>query len=167
MEYKYITGESLPLPNKTVWEEGMLLQDIYPDSSFVSGSKNPQSMRMKPIVKNNFVYANYIFEDRFAGGPGLVHGGILSAALDDLMGYATVLHNRMCVTANLEVNFITPVPVEKEYELFAWVKDIDGKKISTESAIRTEEKIHVESRALFIDLGENAFKHFAPEKNYP
>ncbi len=73
----------------------------------------------------------------------------------------------MCVTANLEVNFITPVPVEKEYELFAWVKDIDGKKISTESVIRTKEKIHVESRALFIDLGENAFKHFAPEKNYP
>ncbi|MDB3981463.1 PaaI family thioesterase, partial [Acidimicrobiia bacterium] len=162
-----ISGISLPLPSKTVWEEGMLLQDIYPDSSFVSGSKNPQSMRMKPIVKNNFVYANYIFEDRFAGGPGLVHGGILSAALDDLMGYATVLHNRMCVTANLEVNFITPVPVEQEYELFAWVKDIDGKKISTESVIRTEENIHVESRALFIDLGENAFKHFAPEKNYP
>ena len=59
MEYKYITGESLPLPSKTVWEEGMLLQDIYPDSSFVSGSKNPQSMRMKPIVKNNFVYVDF------------------------------------------------------------------------------------------------------------
>jgi len=47
------------------------------------------------------------------------------------------------------------------------VKDIDGKKISTESVIRTKDNIHVESRALFIDLGENAFKHFAPEKNYP
>ena len=72
----------------------------------------------------------------------------------------------MCVTANLEVNYIIPVPVEQEYELFAWVKDIDGKKISTESVIRTEENIHVESKGLFIDLGENAFKHFAPEKNY-
>jgi hypothetical protein len=51
-------------------------------------------MRMKPIIKNNFVYAKYIFENRFAGGPGLVHGGILSAALDDLMGYSTVIHNR-------------------------------------------------------------------------
>ena len=47
------------------------------------------------------------------------------------------------------------------------MKDIDGKKISTESVIRTKDNIHVESRALFIDLGENAFKHFAPEKNYP
>ena len=167
MEYKYISGNALALPKKTGWEEGMLLQDLYPDSSFVSGSKNPQSMRMKPVIKKNFVYAKYIFEERFAGGPGLVHGGILSAALDDLMGYATVIHNRMCVTANLEVNYIIPVPVEREYELFAWVKDIDGKKISTEAVIRTEENIHVESNALFIDLGVIVFKHFAPEKNYP
>ncbi len=167
MKYRYITGDVLTLPEKTVWGDGMLLQDIYPDSSFVSGSKNPQSMRMKPFIKGNFVYAKYIFEDRFAGGPGLVHGGILSAALDDLMGYATVIHNRMCVTANLEVNYIIPVPVEQEYELFAWVKEIDGKKISTESVIRTNDNIHVESKGLFIDLGENAFKHFAPEKNYP
>ena len=167
MKYKYITGEALSLPEKTGWEDGMLLQDIYPDSSFVSGSKNPQSMRMKPIIKNNIVYAKYIFEDRFAGGPGLVHGGILSAALDDLMGYSTVIHNRMCVTANLEVNYLIPVPVEKEYELFAWVKGIEGKKITTESIIKKGDNVHVESKGLFIDLGENAFKHFAPEKNYP
>ena len=167
MKYKYITGEALSLPEKTGWEDGMLLQDIYPDSSFVSGSKNPQSMRMKPIIKNNIVYAKYIFEDRFAGGPGLVHGGILSAALDDLMGYSTVIHNRMCVTANLEVNYLIPVPVEEEYELFAWVKGIEGKKITTESIIKKGDSVRVESKGLFIDLGENAFKHFAPEKNYP
>lgn len=167
MNYKYITGETLSLPEKTGWEDGMLLQDIYPDSSFVSGSKNPQSMRMKPVIKNNIVYAKYIFEDRFAGGPGLVHGGILSAALDDLMGYATVIHNRMCVTANLEVNYLIPVPVEEEYELFAWVKGIEGKKITTESIIKKGDNVHVESKGLFIDLGENAFKDFAPEKNYP
>ena len=167
MKYKYITGEALSLPEKTGLEDWMLLQDIYPDSSFVSGSKNPQSMRMKPIIKNNIVYAKYIFEDRFVGGPGLVHGGILSAALDDLMGYSTVIHNRMCVTANLEVNYLIPVPVEEEYELFAWVKGIEGKKITTESIIKKGDNVHVESKGLFIDLGENAFKHFAPEKNYP
>ena len=121
----------------------------------------------KPVIKNNIVYAKYIFEERFAGGPGLVHGGILSAALDDLMGYATVIHNRMCVTANLEVNYLIPVPVEEEYELFAWVKGIEGKKITTESIIKKGDNVHVESKGLFIDLGENAFKHFAPEKNYP
>jgi acyl-CoA thioesterase FadM len=73
----------------------------------------------------------------------------------------------MCVTANLEVNYLIPVPVEEEYELFAWVKGIEGKKITTESIIKQGDNVHVESKGLFIDLGENAFKHFAPEKNYP
>ena len=51
-----------------------------------------------------------------------------------MMGYATVTHN-LCVTANLEVNFRSPCPVEEEFELSAWVKEIDGKKVYTESVI--------------------------------
>ena len=65
--------------------------------------------------------------------------------------------------ADLHVFHLT---TEKEMDLFT-AGNIDGKKITTESVIRTEENIHVESKGLFIDLGENAFKHFAPEKNYP
>ena len=54
MNYKYITGEALTLPSNTSWKDGMLLQDIYPDSSFVSGSKNSESMRMQPVIKKTF-----------------------------------------------------------------------------------------------------------------
>jgi len=31
------------------------------------------------------------------------------------MGYATVTHNLWCVTANLEVNYRSPCPVEEEF----------------------------------------------------
>ena len=48
----------------------------------------------------------------------MVHGGILSAALDDMMGYSTIIHNKFAVTANLEVNFLIPTPVLKEFEIF-------------------------------------------------
>ena len=113
MNYKYISGEVLPLPEDTRWSDGMKLQDIYPNSSFVSGTENPEGMRIHPVVKNNMVQINYTFEERFAGGPGLVHGGILAAAIDDLMGYATVIHNHMCVTANLSVNYISQYPLER------------------------------------------------------
>ena len=55
----------------------------------------------------------------------------------------------------------------KEFEIFAWVKYIDGKKIFTESLIKSDELIHVESSAMFIDLGLDAAEFFAPDKNYP
>ena len=127
MDYKFITGDNLEITSPG-WSEGTVLQDIYPDSSFVSGVENPQSMKMVPVIRDQKIYAKYIFEKRFEGGPGLVHGGILSTVLDEMMGYATVTHNLWCVTANLEVNYRSPCPVEEEFELSAWVKQIDGKK---------------------------------------
>ena len=164
---RYITGEILPLPEDTLWVEGTKLQDIYPNSSFVSGTENPEGMKIHPVVKNNMVQIKYTFEKRFEGGPGLVHGGILAAAIDDLMGYATVIHNHMCVTANLSVNYISPVPVEKEFELLAWVTKLDGKKVSAESIIKLDDKIHVESSALFIEIREDVEEIFKIDKNYP
>ena len=37
MNYKYITGQVLEIDPSSGWTDGTLLQDIYPDSSFVSG----------------------------------------------------------------------------------------------------------------------------------
>jgi len=118
-------------------------------------------------IKNRKVYAKYSFAKRFEGGPGLVHGGILSAALDDMMGYSTVIHNIFSVTANLSVNFLKPTPVEKDFELYAWVKEVDNKKVFTEAVIQLGEQIHVEAHGMFIDLGLDAAEFFAPDKNYP
>ena len=135
MNYKYITGQVLEIDPSSGWTDGTLLQDIYPDSSFVSGN-NTDSMQMKPEIKNRKVYAKYSFAKRFEGGPGLVHGGILSAALDDMMGYSTVIHNIFSVTANLSVNFLKPTRVETDFELYAWVKEVDNKKVYTEAVIQ-------------------------------
>ena len=49
MKYKYITGKVLEIDPKSGWTDGMLLEEIYPDSSFVSGN-NPESMMMKPLI---------------------------------------------------------------------------------------------------------------------
>ena len=167
MEYKYITGKVLEITGSG-WPDGTVLQEIYPDTSFVSGIENPKGMKMVPIIKDRKIYAKYIFEKSFEGGPGLVHGGILSTVLDDMMGYATFTQNLFCVTANLNVNFRAPSPVDKEFELYAWVKEVDGNKVYAESVIQSENAIHVEADGLFINIGQDgARQYFSPEKQYP
>ena len=167
MEYKYITGKVLEITGSG-WPDGTVLQEIYPDTSFVSGVENPKGMKMVPIIKDRKIYAKYIFEKSFEGGPGLVHGGILSTVLDDMMGYATFTQNLFCVTANLNVNFRAPSPVDKEFELYAWVKEVDGNKVYAESVIQSENAIHVEADGLFINIGQDgARQYFSPEKQYP
>ncbi len=167
MEYKYITGKVLEITGSG-WPDGTVLQEIYPDTSFVSGVENPKGMKMVPVIKDRKIYAKYIFEKSFEGGPGLVHGGILSTVLDDMMGYATFTQNLFCVTANLNVNFRVPSPVDKEFELYAWVKEVDGNKVYAESVIQSEDSIHVEADGLFINIGQDgARQYFSPEKQYP
>ena len=42
----------------------------------------------------------------------------------------------MVKLAKLEINYIFPVPVGEEFELFAWAHKIDGKKVSGQLAIK-------------------------------
>jgi acyl-coenzyme A thioesterase PaaI-like protein len=152
---------------ESIWKNGMELSYWYPDT-FVSGSQNKNGMKMKAFFQDSKVVTRYTFDKQFQGGPGVVHGGILSAAVDDLMGYAAIIHKRACVTAKLEVNYILPVQIEKEFIIEAWISGIDGKKIYAESIIFDEETIHTETNAMFIDLGERAsevFKQSQDTKN--
>ncbi len=166
MNYKYITGKVLEIPNPERWASLDQLLEWWPET-FVSGSKNEYGMKLSPKLEKSKITSNYTFEPRFQGGPGLVHGGILSAALDDLMGYACVIHDRSCVTAKLEINYITPVPVEVEFQLEAWVTKVDGKKLYLESSISSNENIHIEGSGLFIDLGNYPGQLYQQNKNYP
>jgi len=45
-----------------------------------------------------------------AGFPGVVHGGLVSAVLDDVMGRSTMLLRRWVVTGRLEVRYRGPAP---------------------------------------------------------
>ena len=155
MSYKYITGEFLEIPTTSRFSNGVSLQDVYSDTSFVSGRNSPESMKLEPIIRNHNVFAKYTFKEKFHGPPGIVHGGILASVLDDVMGYTPVTQNIMAFTAKLEINYIFPVPVGEEFELFAWAHKIDGKKVFAESIIKRENKVYVEGKGLFIDLGIN------------
>ena len=159
MKYKYISGNLVEVEKDSIWENGMELSYWYPDT-FVSGSQNENGMKMKAFFQDSKVITRYTFDKQFQGGPGLVHGGILSAAVDDLMGYASTIHKRACVTAKLEVNYIFPVQIEKEFIIEAWISKIDGKKIYAESIIYYGKTIHTETNAMFIDLGERASEIF-------
>lgn len=163
MEYKYISGNIVEVGEDSIWENDTELSYWYPDT-FVSGSHNENGMKMKAFFNNSKVVTKYTFDKQFQGGPGVVHGGILSAAVDDLMGYAAAIHQRACVTAKLEVNYISPVQIEKEFSIEAWISKIDGKKIYAESIIHDNGSIHTETNAMFIDLGERASEHFKQSK---
>lgn len=63
------------------------------------------------------------------GAPGLAHGGLLSAAVDETLGSLNWLLRGPAVTGRLETDFIRPVPVGSELHIAAEVVGVAGRKI--------------------------------------
>jgi acyl-coenzyme A thioesterase PaaI-like protein len=64
----------------------------------------------------------------FQGYPGIVHGGIIAAMLDEVSGRTIMTDqgNRWMVTASLSIRYRKPVPVEKPLKLVGLLKEDSG-----------------------------------------
>jgi len=66
-------------------------------------------------VEGNTVKADFVATEAHTGYRGIVHGGILSALLDETMGWAPcVRHGRFCLSAELQIRFLKPAPLGRK-----------------------------------------------------
>jgi acyl-coenzyme A thioesterase PaaI-like protein len=102
------------------------------------------------------------------GAPGLIHGGLLSAAIDEAMGSLAYLLMTPAVTGRLEVDFRRPIPVGSAVVIDARVIAQHGRKIYTSAVVAIEEEsatAHVGRGAgLFVQVPlEHFTRHGSPE----
>ena len=70
------------------------------------------------------------------GGPGVAHGGWTAAAFDEVLGHVSLLHGQMAVTATLTVDFLKPVPIERELQARGWIERREGSRIYIRGELR-------------------------------
>src|SRR5512138_720139 len=87
---------------------------------FVCGLENTFGLQMKFYEdESGKVISNITIPRRFQGYPGIVHGGIIAAMLDEVSG-RTITNSeatRWMVTASLSIRYRRPVPIEKPLRL--------------------------------------------------
>ncbi|MBW8089399.1 MULTISPECIES: PaaI family thioesterase [Streptomyces] len=94
------------------------------------------------------------------GAPGLAHGGVLAAALDETLGSLNWLQRTIAVTGRLETDFVRPVPVGAELHLEARVTAVHGRKIYCSATGRIgapDGVVAVRAQALFIEVRVDHF----------
>lgn len=87
------------------------------------------------------------------GHVGTIHGGILSLLIDDLLGYAfESLGITYAVTANLSIDFRSPVPAGSKVKLRAELTGWEGRKLYFNVHLVDPEtdRLHCEAVSLFI-----------------
>jgi acyl-coenzyme A thioesterase PaaI-like protein len=94
------------------------------------------------------------------GAPGLAHGGVLTAAADEVLGALNWLLMRPAVTARLETNFVRPVPVGSVVDLQAEITGVDDRKVYTAVVGRLGAggPIAMTASALFIQVAVGHFR---------
>jgi acyl-coenzyme A thioesterase PaaI-like protein len=113
---------------------------------------------LEPRRRGDEVVARFTFDTTHAGGPGLAHGGAVSAVFDDLLGHVLTLHGVTGVTRRLEVDYLAPVLLHEEHELVARLVERDGRKLWVEGeALGPDGNVRFRARGLFIQVGAEHF----------
>jgi uncharacterized protein (TIGR00369 family) len=108
---------------------------------FVCGRENPMGLgaRWTSHAETGEVRATVEIPEHFNGYPGTVHGGILSALLDEAAVRTALLDggfDDLMVTAKLEISFRRPTPTRTPLTVVARVTRRTGSRALAEAEIR-------------------------------
>lgn len=97
------------------------------------------------------VVAEYTPSGAHEGAPGVVHGGVVGAILDDAMAWAVnVLSGSFGLTRRGEVEYSRIVRPEQPYIVTAWISEIAQRRAATTAELRdAEDRICCASKAEF------------------
>lgn len=122
---------------------------------FACGRANPQGLHLDFDVSRDRAETRFVAKREHTGYDGSVHGGIVTALLDETMGW-TVFHQGIwAVTGRLTITFRRPVPVGEELHITAEVTSQTHRGVETRGEIRdTSDAVLAEARALFLIMPE-------------
>jgi acyl-coenzyme A thioesterase PaaI-like protein len=93
---------------------------------FGCSSRNPAGLRLRFWRRADQIVGDYTIPDRFHGAPGIAHGGIVAAVLDEFSCAAIYfLRGDRVVTGELSVRYERPCPVEIPLRIQSWIQAQD------------------------------------------
>ncbi|HHW18110.1 MAG TPA: PaaI family thioesterase [Firmicutes bacterium] len=131
---------------------------------FGCGPINPYGLRLKIEENGDSWQAFFVPEDYHCGWPGVVHGGVLSTALDEVMSYIAYGKGLMAVTARLAIEFKRPCAPGKRLLIRAWPLKVSRRIVEAQAEIRLEDgTVAATATGKFLILSEEQKKVFGGE----
>ena len=106
-----------------------------------------------PAREGGRLYEAYVrFDARHQAGPGLVHGGLVAAALDEACGLLATWYRFPAVTARIFVRYRRPVAINTELLVRARVTSEHGRRIRVTAELADGDDVLAEARAAFLHV---------------
>lgn len=106
---------------------------------FGCGSDNRKGMHLHfETTAEGHATATWLTSRDYEGYEGVIHGGIITAALDEAMAQAVVASGRKALTCELRVRLRRQIAPGETLHLRGWITEIQKRRLTAEAALIDE-----------------------------
>jgi len=105
---------------------------------FGCGDENPIGLHLRFAPEGDGVKASFVPRPEHQGFHDVVHGGIISAVLDEAMAWATAHVGVWAVTGEMRVRFRQPLRIGEPTSVVARVSGIRGRLVTTTADLQLD-----------------------------
>ena len=142
-----LSGESL-LPHFNL-DAGTNLGNLLP-RSLISGEYNPMAAPVKVVAEGKYAIGKVTLHKGFEGPSNCAHGAIVAGIFDQVLAVANIIGNVAGFTANLNVDYLKPTPLEQPLIFKCWTDQIEANKVITKGFCYHEDVLLTKASGLFI-----------------
>jgi acyl-coenzyme A thioesterase PaaI-like protein len=123
---------------------------------FVCGLENPIGLKASFYEDDDgHVTATWTPGEEHQGYPGILHGGITAALLDEALGRTVISLDLWLVTVKMEIRYRNPIPLGEPLTVVAELTNVHGRKVEARGELRLNDgRIGAEADAVYMKLPE-------------
>ncbi|TDQ48487.1 PaaI family thioesterase [Actinorugispora endophytica] len=139
---------------------GTMFSQVAPDgridygtvANVVNGPLNPIAPPLELRPDGEGLSGEVTLVGLYEGPPGLVHGGWIAAMLDQALGEVAATAGGASLTANLDVNYRKPTPLNAPLTVTSRVTGVERRKVLVSGEIRHNGEITAEGTAVMVKI---------------
>lgn len=135
------------------------------DWSPLLGRANPLAPPIEMAAEGDMIVGRARFGIAYEGPPGCVHGGLIAAAFDEVLGLTQSLSGRVGMTGTLTVKYRSPTPLHTDLRLEGWIDSVRGRKVLTSGRMLAGDKLTAEATGLFISIEPEKFRELTVHRS--
>ena len=122
---------------------------------FGCGDSNPVGLRLKLRPEGQDLVARFVPKEEHQGWPGIVHGGIITSLLYELLENFPYYQGTVTMMKSMETRFRRPAKTGVGIVARSWLVDRDGRHMNVSATLTSEEdELIAEGSAVLVVLDQ-------------
>lgn len=137
------------------------------DYSPLVGQSNPLSPPIRLAIDGETATGTARFGSAYEGPPGHVHGGMIAAAFDEVLGFTQSMTGHPGMTGTLTIRYRKPTPLRADLRFEGRVTGVEGRKNLTTARLFAGDELCAEADGIFVRVDFERFRQLAEARKDP